>query len=68
MDINNEGFTNFINLEDKYPGLHVSVALGGWGEGGEKYSQMVSVKSRRDTFIASIVGKNRNIKAFCTQK
>ena len=31
--------------------------MGGWGEGGRKYSEMVTVKQRRDTFIASIVGK-----------
>lgn len=37
--------------------MHVSVAVGGWGEGGRKYSEMVSVKARRDTFIASVVGK-----------
>lgn len=31
--------------------------MGGWGEGGRKYSEMVTVKERRDSFIASIVGK-----------
>lgn len=52
----NDGFKNFVALKDKYPGLHVSVAVGGWGEGGRKYSEMVSVKARRDTFIKSVVG------------
>ena len=57
VDVQNEGFKNFVALKDKNPDLHVSVALGGWGEGGKKYSQLVSVKERRTTFIASVVGK-----------
>ncbi|XP_066999644.2 endochitinase [Anabrus simplex] len=49
------GFSNFTGLKQKYPGLKVGVAIGGWGEGGRKYSGMVSVPERRCSLISSIV-------------
>lgn len=37
------------------PNLKLYVAVGGWGEGGKKYSELVSVKSQRVSFIQSVV-------------
>lgn len=56
--MNQGGFEKFAALKQKNPDLNIGVAMGGWGEGGRKYSEMVSVKERRDSTIASIIGKN----------
>lgn len=55
VDIEQNGFKNFTQLKSKYPHIKTEVAVGGWGEGGQKYSQLVAVKQRRDVFIKSVV-------------
>ena len=57
LDQDKGNFLAFNDLRSKYPHLKTSVAVGGWGEGGRKYSALVSVKERRDSFIKSVVGK-----------
>lgn len=56
IDVEKNGFKDFVALKDKFPGLKTEVAVGGWGEGGRKYSALVGNKQRRDTFIRSVVG------------
>jgi len=57
-DIENGGYAKFVGLKQKYPHLKPMLAVGGWGEGGKKYSQMASVPSRRESFVSSVVGMN----------
>ncbi|TGZ46482.1 Chitinase 5 [Temnothorax longispinosus] len=57
VDVQKGGFSKFVALKEKHPHLKTLVAIGGWGEGGKKYSAMVSVKARRDSLISSIVGE-----------
>jgi len=54
-DIDNGGYAKFVGLKQKYPHLKPMLAVGGWGEGGKKYSQMASVPSRRESFVRSVV-------------
>lgn len=52
------GYINFTDIKEKFPGLKTLLSVGGWGEGGHKYSALVSVKERRAAFVASVVGKD----------
>ncbi|CAH0550333.1 unnamed protein product [Brassicogethes aeneus] len=55
LDVEKNGFKNFTAIKKTHPNIKLQVAVGGWAEGGEKYSAMVADKSRRDHFIAAIV-------------
>lgn len=59
LDVQNGSFDKFVALKKRHRHLKTEVAIGGWGEGGRKYSAMVSVKARRDSLIRSIVGERK---------
>lgn len=50
------GFEKFTALRSKFPNTKLLLAVGGWAEGGQKYSEMVSEPGRRKSFIESVVG------------
>jgi len=54
-DVVNNGFGNFTALKKKWPHLQTMLAIGGWGEGGKKYSEMASVPARRTSLINSVI-------------
>ncbi|KAK3856867.1 hypothetical protein Pcinc_036841 [Petrolisthes cinctipes] len=55
LDVQQNGFKNFTDLAKSRPGLKSMLAIGGWGEGGKKYSQMASVPARRTSLINSVI-------------
>jgi len=55
LDVQKGNFQKFTDLRLKNPKLKLLLAVGGWAEGGKKYSQLVSVPDRRKSFVASVV-------------
>ncbi|OQR75642.1 endochitinase-like [Tropilaelaps mercedesae] len=55
LDFEKNGFKRFNDLKKKHSNLTTILAVGGWDEGGQKYSEMVGSKERRATFVQSAV-------------
>ncbi|KAG0427694.1 hypothetical protein HPB47_025279 [Ixodes persulcatus] len=53
FDNKQDGLRRFVALKKKHPHLKTLLAVGGWDEGGRKYSEMVSDKAKRKTFVKS---------------
>lgn len=53
FDLGKDGLSRFVSLKRRHPHLKTLLAVGGWDEGGQKYSDMVSSQSRRKVFVQS---------------
>ncbi|CAH0403338.1 unnamed protein product [Chilo suppressalis] len=53
LDINMGNYRNFTNLKKKNTKLKPMLAVGGWGEGSAKYSEMAADPAKRQNFIQS---------------
>jgi len=54
-DYGKGAFKRFTGLKELNPQLKTLLAIGGWNEGSEKYSDMASNPSERAKFVASVV-------------
>ena len=67
LDLEKDGgkgqYSKIINLKAKQPDLKVTVAIGGWNEGSEKYSAMAMTPQSRRKFIDSALNFTRYNKA-----
>ena len=48
-------YKSAIGLKKKNPKLKVMLAIGGWNEGGKKYTAMAKTEQSRKSFINSVV-------------
>ncbi|XP_063613152.1 endochitinase-like isoform X2 [Penaeus indicus] len=56
FDIDAGGYERFVGLKESYPGLTATLGVGGGGAGvAGIFSQMASVKERRDVFVGSVI-------------
>ena len=49
------GYAEAVALKEKNPELKVMIAIGGWAEGGKKYSDMANSAESRSKFVKSAV-------------
>ncbi|GAB6023221.1 Chitinase 5 [Chamberlinius hualienensis] len=54
-DISKGGYRRFTSLKKRNPNLKTLISVGGWVEGGHKYSEMASKPERRKIFVNSVV-------------
>ncbi|XP_023943910.2 probable chitinase 2 [Bicyclus anynana] len=54
-DYGKGGYKRMVALKARYPHLKVTVAIGGWNEGSEKYSKMAAKPETRAKFVQSVV-------------
>ncbi|CAG2181036.1 unnamed protein product, partial [Oppiella nova] len=55
LDEHLENYERFVNLRKKNPNLTTMISIGGWNEGSEKYSNMVTNTEMRHKFVESVI-------------
>ncbi|XP_034838643.1 probable chitinase 2 [Maniola hyperantus] len=54
-DYGKAGYKRLVSLKERYPHLKVTIAIGGWNEGSDKYSRMASKPETRAKFVESVM-------------
>ncbi|XP_022247738.1 chitotriosidase-1-like [Limulus polyphemus] len=54
-DIEQGNYKKFVGLKSYNPELKTMIAVGGWNEGSERFSQMVADYKNRQRFIRSVI-------------
>lgn len=57
-------YQDFLRLRELSPSSKLMLSVGGWGEGGQKYSDMVSTGAGRKVFIESVIDTMEQYKEF----
>lgn len=57
-------YEDFLRLRELSPKSKLVLSVGGWGEGGQKYSDMVATSQSRRAFIASVIDTMEQHDAF----
>ena len=55
MAVSSGGFAEAVGMKKQNPALKVMIAIGGWAEGGKKYSDMANTAESRTKFVRSAV-------------
>lgn len=59
-DYGRGAYRNMTDLRRQYPGLKVSLAIGGWTEGSANYSALAASPPRRKVFVESVLEFMKN--------
>lgn len=57
-------YEDFFRLKQLSPSSRLILSVGGWGEGGQKYSDMAASQANRRSFIASVIETMEQHKEF----
>lgn len=53
--LGSNGYKRTAALRDKFPGLKVTLSIGGWSQSGTEYSKIAASPEKRQTFVKNVV-------------